>query len=89
RYCLAEPRMFVTQLRAILRAAHYGKVRSLLPMVAFQHEIESAFAMIALAKQQLREANRKFDDRVEVGAMVEIPAAAMALGTLMNHFSFL
>ncbi|WP_018227742.1 phosphoenolpyruvate--protein phosphotransferase [Methyloversatilis universalis] len=89
RYCLAEPRMFVTQLRAILRAAHYGKVRILLPMVAFQHEIESALAMIALAKQQLREANRKFDDRVEVGAMVEIPAAAMALGTLMNHFSFL
>ncbi|WP_341929085.1 phosphoenolpyruvate--protein phosphotransferase [Methyloversatilis discipulorum] len=89
RYCLAEPRMFVTQLRAILRAAHYGKVRIMLPMVAFQHEIESALAMIALAKQQLREANRKFDDRVEVGAMVEIPAAAMALGTLMNHFSFL
>ena len=89
RYCLAEPRMFVTQLRAILRAAHYGKVRIMLPMVAFQHEIESALAIIALAKQQLREANRKFDDRVEVGAMVEIPAAAMALGTLMNHFSFL
>ncbi len=89
RYCLAEPRMFVTQLRAILRAAHYGKVRILLPMVAFQHEIESALAMIALAKQQLREAGRKFDDRVEIGAMVEIPAAAMALGTLMNHFSFL
>ncbi|MCP2936149.1 phosphoenolpyruvate--protein phosphotransferase, partial [Salmonella enterica subsp. enterica serovar Typhimurium] len=38
RYCLAEPRMFVTQLRAILRAAHYGKVRIMLPMVAFQHE---------------------------------------------------
>lgn len=89
RYCLAEPRMFVTQLRAILRAAHYGKVRIMLPMVAFQHEIESALAMVALAKQQLREANRKFDERVEVGAMVEIPAAAMALGTLMNHFSFL
>jgi phosphotransferase system enzyme I (PtsI) len=45
--------------------------------------------MVALAKQQLREANRKFDDRVEIGAMVEIPAAALALGTLMNHFSFL
>ena len=89
RYCLAEPRMFVTQLRAILRAAHYGKVRIMLPMVAFQHEIESALAMVALAKQQLREANRKFDDRVEIGAMVEIPAAALALGTLTNHFSFL
>ena len=89
RYCLAEPRMFVTQLRAILRAAHYGKVRIMLPMVAFQHEIESALAMIALAKQQLREANRRYDDRVEIGAMVEIPAAALALGTLMNHFSFL
>ncbi|MFX4343630.1 putative PEP-binding protein, partial [Acinetobacter baumannii] len=63
RYCLAEPRMFVTQLRAILRAAHYGKVRIMLPMVAFQHEIESALAMIALAKQQLREANRRYDDR--------------------------
>jgi len=89
RYCLAEPRMFVTQLRAILRAAHYGKVRIMLPMVAFQHEIESALAMVALAKQQLREANRRYDDRVEIGAMVEIPAAALALGTLMNHFSFL
>ncbi len=89
RYCLAEPRMFVTQLRAILRAAHYGKVRILLPMVAFQHEIESALAMIALAKQQLRDANRKFDERVEIGAMVEIPAAAMALGTLTNQFDFL
>ncbi|WP_374340890.1 phosphoenolpyruvate--protein phosphotransferase [Methyloversatilis sp.] len=89
RYCLAEPRMFVTQLRAILRAACYGKVRIMLPMVAFQHEIESALAMIALAKQQLRDAGRKFDDRMEIGAMVEIPAAALALGTLLNHFSFL
>jgi phosphotransferase system enzyme I (PtsI) len=44
RYCLAEPRMFVTQLRAILRASHYGSVRIMLPMVAFQHEIESALA---------------------------------------------
>ncbi|MBU0604277.1 MAG: phosphoenolpyruvate--protein phosphotransferase [Gammaproteobacteria bacterium] len=89
RYCLAEPRMFVTQLRAILRASHYGRVRILLPMVAFQHEIESALAMIALARQQLREAGRKYDERVEIGAMVEIPAAALALGTLMNHFNFL
>ncbi|MDP2870391.1 MAG: phosphoenolpyruvate--protein phosphotransferase [Methyloversatilis sp.] len=89
RYCLAEPRMFVTQLRAILRASHYGSVRIMLPMVAFQHEIESALALVALARQQLREAGRKFDERVPVGAMVEIPAAALALGTLMNHFSFL
>ncbi len=89
RYCLAEPRMFVTQLRAIMRASHYGSVRIMLPMVAFQHEIESALALVALARQQLREAGRKFDERVPIGAMVEIPAAALALGTLMNHFSFL
>ena len=89
RYCLAEPQIFLTQLRAILRAAHYGNIRIMLPMVAFQHEIESALAMIALAKQQLREANRKFDENIRIGGMIEIPAAALALGPFIKRLHFL
>ena len=55
RYCLAEPQMFLTQLRAILRASHYGKVQILLPMLAHAHEIEQALALVEQAKQQLDE----------------------------------
>ena len=55
RFCLAEPQMFLTQLRAILRASHYGKVRILLPMLAHVHEIEQTLALIRQAKQQLDE----------------------------------
>src|SRR6266568_5557214 len=55
RFCLAEPQMFLTQLRAILRASHYGKVRILLPMIAHAHEIDQTLTLIAQAKEQLDE----------------------------------
>ena len=55
RYCLAEPQMFLTQLRAILRASHYGNVRLLVPMLAHVAEIDQTLAMIEQAKAQLRE----------------------------------
>src|SRR5204862_8187766 len=61
RFCLAEPQMFLTQLRAILRASHYGKVRILLPMVAHVHEIEQTLALIAQAKEQLDERGLRYD----------------------------
>ncbi|MFZ3286280.1 MAG: phosphoenolpyruvate--protein phosphotransferase [Telluria sp.] len=89
RYCLAEPALFLTQLRAILRASAYGKVRLLLPMLAHAFEIDQSLAMIEQAKAQLREAGHKYDPAIEVGAMIEIPAAALALPMFVRRMDFL
>jgi len=87
RWSLAEPAMFRAQLRAILRASAYGKVRILFPMLAHVSEARQAFDALSRAKQQLRDAGRVFTD-VEVGAMIEIPAAALILDSLLHHFDF-
>ena len=89
RYCLAEPQLFLAQLRAILRAGHFGKVQILVPMLAHAGEIEQTLAMIEQAKQQLRERRCKFDAHVPVGGMIEIPAAALALGPFLRRLQFL
>jgi phosphotransferase system enzyme I (PtsI) len=89
RYCLAEPQLFLTQLRAILRASAFGKVRILIPMLAHAFEIDQSLGMIAQAKAQLREQNVKFDEAIEVGAMIEIPAAALALPMFVKRLDFL
>ncbi len=87
RWSLSEPTMFRQQLRAILRASAYGKVRLLLPMVAHLSEARMTLEALARAKQQLRDAGRAYND-IEVGAMIEIPAAALILDSLLNHFDF-
>ncbi len=87
RWSLSEPTMFRQQLRAILRASAYGKVRLLLPMVAHLSEARMTLEALARAKQQLRDAGRAYND-IEVGAMIEIPAAALILDSLLNHFEF-
>jgi phosphotransferase system enzyme I (PtsI) len=89
RFCLAEPQMFLTQLRAILRASRYGKVRILLPMLAHLHEIEQTLALIRQAKQQLDERDTPYDREIEIGGMIEIPAAALALPIFMRRLDFL
>jgi phosphoenolpyruvate-protein phosphotransferase (PTS system enzyme I) len=89
RFCLAEPQMFLTQLRAILRASHYGKVRILLPMLAHVHEIDQTLALVRQAKQQLDERGIPYDRDIEIGGMIEIPAAALALPILMRRLDFL
>jgi len=89
RYCLAEPQVFLAQLRAILRASHYGKIRLLIPMLAHAHEIEQSLVMIEQAKAQLRAGRIKFDEELEVGGMIEIPAAALALGPFLKRLQFL
>lgn len=89
RYCLAEPQIFLMQLRAILRASAYGPVRLLIPMLSHVFEIEQSLAMIEQAKNQLREANKKFDADIPVGAMIEIPAAALALPMFIKRMDFL
>lgn len=89
RYCLAEPQIFLAQLRALLRASHYGRLRILLPMLAHVSEIEQALAMIGTAKRQLREARIKFDEDIQVGGMIEIPAAVLAIGPFTRRLDFL
>jgi len=89
RYCLAEPQIFLIQLRAILRASAFGKVRILIPMLAHAFEIDQSLAMIAQAKAELREEHVKFDEHVDVGAMIEIPAAALALPMFVKRMNFL
>jgi len=81
--------MFLTQLRAILRASHYGKVKILIPMLSSAGEIDQTLAMIAQAKQSLREQGAKFDEGVEIGGMIEIPAAVLSIGAFTNRLDFL
>ncbi|RNF29511.1 phosphoenolpyruvate-protein phosphotransferase [Massilia aurea] len=89
RYCLAEPQLFLTQLRAILRASAFGKVRILIPMLAHAFEIDQTLNMIEQAKAQLRAEDIKYDEGIEVGAMIEIPAAALALPLFVRRMDFL
>ena len=89
RYCLAYPELFLTQLRAILRASEVGTVRILVPMLAHAHEIEQALAFVARAKQQLKERKLKFDGRVQIGGMIEVPAAALCVPQFVEKLKFL
>jgi phosphoenolpyruvate-protein phosphotransferase (PTS system enzyme I) len=89
RFCLAEPRLFLTQLRAILRATHYGNVRILIPMLVSVSEIDQTLAMIARAKESLREQDVPFNAAVKVGGMIEIPAAVLSIGAFLRKLDFL
>ena len=89
RYCLAEPQMFLVQLRAILRASAFGPIHLLVPMLAHAFEIDQTLHMIQQAKTQLREAHKKFDEAIKVGAMIEIPAAALTLPLFIKRLDFL
>jgi phosphotransferase system enzyme I (PtsI) len=87
RWSLAEPGMFRQQLRAILRASAFGKVRILIPMVAHLGEIKLILEAVARARQQLDDAGRAYT-RVELGAMIEVPAAALMIDRFLRHFDF-
>jgi len=87
RWSLSEPGMFRQQLRAILRASAYGKVRILIPMVAHLAEVRMTFETLARARQQLDDAGRAYG-RVEVGAMIEVPAAALMIDRFLQYFDF-
>jgi phosphoenolpyruvate-protein phosphotransferase (PTS system enzyme I) len=87
RWSLAEPAMFRQQLRAILRASAFGKIRILIPMVAHLSEVRLTLEAVARAKAQLMEVGRPFGD-VELGAMVEVPGAALVLPMFLRYFDF-
>jgi phosphoenolpyruvate-protein phosphotransferase (PTS system enzyme I) len=89
RFSLAEPQMFRTQLRALLRASAYGQLRIMIPMISHVQELEQALAMLALAREELRASKQKFDEGLQVGAMIEVPAAALAIGMFRKRVSFL
>jgi len=87
RWSLSEPEMFGEQLRAILRASVHGKVRLLVPMVAQLREVRLLLDAIDRAKAQLRARGQAYLD-VAIGAMIEVPAAALMLPSLLKHFDF-
>jgi phosphotransferase system enzyme I (PtsI) len=89
RYCLAYPELFLTQLRAILRASSVGSVQILIPMLVHVHEIDQALAFVSKAKEQLRDRKQKYDARVPVGGMIEVPAAALSLPAFVQRLKFL
>ncbi|TAL97125.1 MAG: phosphoenolpyruvate--protein phosphotransferase [Paraburkholderia sp.] len=89
RWSLSEPQMFLTQLRAILRASAFGQVKILIPMLAHAQEIDQTLDLIREAKRQLDDAGLVYDPNVRVGAMIEIPAAALAVPLFLKRLDFL
>ena len=89
RWSLTEPEIFLTQLRAILRASAHGQARIMIPMLAHAKEINETFRLIEKAKQQLHQRGQSFNPNIQVGAMIEIPAAALTLPLFIHHFDFL
>ena len=88
RWSLADPAMFLTQLRAILRAAAHGQVNLLIPMLAHGKEIRQTLALLARARTQL-DAQGVAYGPLKVGAMIEIPAAALTVPMFLSYFDFL
>ena len=89
RWSLTEPEIFLTQLRAILRASAHGQARIMIPMLAHVKEIDETLRLIEKAKQQLYQRGQAFNPNIQVGAMIEIPAAALVLPLFINRFDFL
>lgn len=89
RYCMAEPQLFMTQLRAILRASAFGPVKLLIPMLSHSFEVTQTLSLLNQAKAQLIKAGQKFDDGIKIGAMIEVPAAALTLQTFIRRMDFL
>ncbi len=89
RLSLAEPRTFQAQLRAILRVSKFGKVKILIPMLSHAHQIDQTLAALEQAKSSLRGEKIAFDENIEIGGMVEVPAAALAVGLFLRRLDFI
>lgn len=88
RYCLAHPEMFLTQLKAMLRASIHGPLRILIPMISHMHEVREVKRYLAQAKEELLAAGVPIGEHVELGAMVEIPAIAIAIEPFLKELDF-
>ncbi len=89
RLCLAEPAMFRTQLKALLRAAVYGHINIMFPMISSVVELNQILTHLEFVKDQLREDKIPFNDKVLIGAMIEIPSAALTVSTILKKVDFL
>ncbi|WP_049621646.1 phosphoenolpyruvate--protein phosphotransferase [Frateuria defendens] len=89
RLSLRYPSVFTTQIRAILRAACYGPVRVLVPMVTQPDELIAVRTLFKLARAELKRENVDLPEKLQVGAMIEVPAAALNVRALMEHADFL
>ena len=88
RFCLARPEIFKVQLRAILRASAYGKLKLMYPMISGIEELRQANKMLEQVKEELRKKRIAFDQDIEVGAMIEIPSAALTCDILAKEADF-
>jgi len=88
RICLDRPELFMTQLRAILRASKYGKLKIMFPMISSLQELRSAKAMLMEAKKQLTDEKISFDADIETGIMIEVPSAALITDILVREVDF-
>jgi phosphotransferase system enzyme I (PtsI) len=89
RLCLAEPQIFITQVRALYRASHYGQIQILLPMLASLTELDQALALISAARGSLRVQDIPFDPETPIGGMIEVPAAALAAEWFARKLDFM
>jgi len=89
RLCLAEPQMFHVQLRALLRASAFGNIKILIPMLSSLTELRQTFLLLERAKQSLRLEKIAFNNNIEVGGMIEIPAAALCAEAFAKELDFL
>ena len=89
RLCLKDLAMFRPQLRAILRASAYGPVRMMIPMLCSVHEVFQVRRLVAETQQELRDRGLAFDERLPVGGMIEIPAAAVCADQFARYLDFL
>lgn len=88
RYCLAHPEMFLTQLRALLRASIHGRLRILIPMISHMHEVQEVKRYLTQAQNELMAEGYEISDKIELGAMVEIPAIAIAIEPFLKELDF-
>lgn len=88
RICLNRKDVFITQLRAILRASAHGQVKVMFPMISSIEEIIEAKEVLEQAKQQLRQEHIPFDEQIQVGIMIEVPAAAATADLLAEEVDF-
>ena len=89
RLSLTEPRTLLAQLRAILRASRFGKTKILIPMLSHAQQVDQTLAALEQAKSSLRGEKIGFDETIEIGGMIEVPAAALAIGVFLRRLDFI
>lgn len=89
RFCLSEPQVFHTQFRALLRASHYGNIKILIPMLSNLTELRQSKILLERAKESLRKEGTPFNEKITLGGMIEVPAAAINADAFARELDFL